>query len=238
MRWLEQRFLATGTKVTIPAFFGFTRWVTTPLRLDGLVRIESVEPLIRTLMPAFACLCWETCRVRSVEWPTRIDFGETASAVQYCTGGVNGPFTTTDADAVLLAVLDSASAPTTVVVLVSVPVWSEVVTSVIVTVAPLAMLPSWQLMIVPPVQVPCVVLTEPKDVPAGSGWATFTAVAPVDPVFGAVIVQVIWLPSVEELGAPDFAIARSITGGGGGVTGGGGGGFCTTSCSLVHGLEI
>src|SRR5258707_23 len=141
MRGLAHPFLPTGTKGMIPAFFGFTRWVTTPLAFDGLVRIESVEPLIRTLTPAFACLCCETCRVRSVERPTRIDFGETASAVQYTTGGTNFPFTTTDADAVLLAVFDSASFPTTVAVFVSVPVCREGVTSVTVTGAPLAVLP-------------------------------------------------------------------------------------------------
>src|SRR5438445_288358 len=75
-------------------------------------------------------------------------------------------------------------------------------------------------MIAPPVQVPCVVVTETKDVPAGSGSATLTPVAPLGPLFVTVIVQVIWLPSVEGLGAPDFAIARSMTGGGGGGDGG------------------
>src|SRR5204863_9650789 len=56
-RGLGHVFVATGVKTTIPAFIGFTVCLITPLPLDGLVVRRSVEPLTRTLTPAFALPC-------------------------------------------------------------------------------------------------------------------------------------------------------------------------------------
>ena len=92
-----------------------------------------------------------------------------------------------------------------------------------VTEEPTAMLPSWQLTAAPPVQVPCEVATETNVVPAGTGSATVTPVAPFGPLFVTIIVQVIWFPTVAGFGAPVLVIARSIFGAGGGGGGGGGG---------------
>ena len=114
--------------------------------------------------------------------------------------------TTTDALAVLFAVFDSVSLPTTVAVFVSVPAVVAVVTSVIVTDAPFPMVPSWQVISAPPAQVPCVVATETKLVPAGSGSATLTPVAVSGPLFLTTIVQVMFVPVVVGLGEPVFVI--------------------------------
>src|SRR6478752_6233455 len=106
-------------------------------------------------IPFTAFPFWVTFSVKVVLRPTkRVFFGATLTAVQYFTGGTNTPFATTEAVAVLLAVLVSCSLPTVVAVLVRVPVVPAVVTSVIVTDVPTAMLPSWQLTTAPPVQVP------------------------------------------------------------------------------------
>jgi hypothetical protein len=93
-----------------------------------------------------------------------------------------GAFTTTCALAVLFAVFDSGSLATTVAVFVSVPAVVAVVTSVIVTVPPLRIVPSWQVISAPPAHVPCVVETDTKVVPAGSGSARLTPVAVSGPL--------------------------------------------------------
>jgi hypothetical protein len=77
----------------------------------------------------------------------------------------------------------------------------------------------------PPVQVPCVVATETKLVPAGAGSATVTPVAALGPLFVTTIVHVTFPASDAGFGVPIFVIDRSIvgaggTGVGGGVTGG------------------
>ena len=79
-------------------------------------------------------------------------------------------------------------------------------------------------------QVPCVVATETNVVPAGTGSATVTPVAPFGPLFVTTIVQVTWLPTVTGFGAPVFVIARSIFGAGGA---GGGGGIAFTVTGAV-----
>ncbi len=82
MRGLLQLFFATGTKVTIPAFFGLTFSFTTPLALEAWVRRPSVEPLIRMRTPATDLPCCATCMMSTTVRPANSDFGETASAVQ------------------------------------------------------------------------------------------------------------------------------------------------------------
>ena len=167
--------------------------------------------------------CWETFIVRRLRLPTKIDFGDTTTAVQYTTFGTNAPFTTVEAVAVLLAEFVSGSFATVVAVFVSVPVAVALVTSVIVTDVPTGMLPSWQLMSAPPVHDPCEVATETKLVPAGSGSATVTPVAPSGPLLVTTIVQVTRLPSVAGFGDAFFVIWMSTFGAGGGGGGGGGG---------------
>ena len=85
----------------------------------------------------------------------------------------------------LLAVFDSGSLPTTVAVFVISPVTVGRTTSVIVTVEPAGTVPRLQVISAPPVHVPCVVDTETKVVPAGSGSASVTCVAASGP----------WLPT-------------------------------------------
>src|SRR5712664_797751 len=201
--------------VMIPAFFGLTFTVTMPLALDALVVRLSVEPLILTRIPFTALPCWETRIDKVTMRPTNSVFGATPTAVQNTAGGTNLPFTTTVAEAVLLAVLVSCSFATVVAVFVSVPCTSAVVTSVIVTEEPTAMLPSWQLTRAPPVQVPCELATETNVVPAGTGSATVTPVAPFGPLFVTTIVQVTWLPTVAGFGVPVLVICRSTFGAGG-----------------------
>src|SRR5216683_1356453 len=184
---------------------------------------------MRTRTPAFALPCWDTRTVRTCVRPTKSDFGDTATAVQYVGGftggfgGTSGPLTTTEADAVLFAVFVSGSLATVVAVFVSVPVEVAVVTSVIVTDDPTGMVPSWQLTSTPPVQDPCEVETETKLVPAGSGSPTVTPVAVLGPLFETTIVQVTVLPRVAGFGVADFVIWTSTFGAGGGGGGGGGG---------------
>src|SRR5438046_5458888 len=193
-----------------------------PWALEGPVVRLSVAPLILMRIP-FTGLPFCVTRIVSVVLrPTKSVFGPTRTAVQKRTGGVNGPCTTTEAEAVLLAVFVSCSLPTVVAVFVTVPVALAVVTSVIVTDEPTAMFPSWQLTTAPPVQVPTEEVTETNVVPAGIGSATVTPVAPFGPLFVTTIVLVLWLPSVAGFGAPVLVIARSIFGAG--TTGGGGGG--------------
>src|SRR5712691_8099223 len=222
MRGFAHPSVETGTKVTIPARVGLTVVFTMPWALDALVVIASLAPLILMRIPCTALPCWETFIVSTLLRPTKSVFGDTRTAVQYCTGGTSGPFTTTEAEAVLLAVFVSCSFATVVAVSVSVPVAPAVVTSVIVTDVPTAMLPSWQLTAAPPVQVPCEVATETNVVPAGTGSATVTPVAPFGPLLVTTIVQVTWLPRVAGFGVPVLVIWRSTLGAGGGGGGAGG----------------
>src|SRR4051794_15650542 len=86
------------------------------------------------------------------------------------------------------------------------------------------MLPSWQLTTPPtPVQVPAELATDTNVVPAGTGSATVTPVAPFGPLFVTTIVQVTWLPRVAGFGVPVLVIWRSTLGAGGAGGGGGGG---------------
>src|SRR5713101_7222718 len=82
------------------------------------------------------------------------------------------------------------------------------------------MFPIVQFTTAPPVQVPSVVDTETKVVPAGIESATFTPVAGLGPALVTTSVQVIWLPTVAGFGAPVFVIDTSIFGAGGGGGGG------------------
>src|ERR671931_152304 len=220
---LGQDFAATGVKTTMPAFIGLTVCLITPLPLDGFFVRRMVEPLTRTLTPAFALPCELTRSVSVLARPTVSCFGETATAVQNTTGGTNGPLTVTLADAELFAVLVSCSAATVVPVFVIVPVVFAVVTRVIVTEAPTLRLPSWQLTSVPPVHVPCDVATETKVIPDGTGSASVTPVALFGPLFVTTIDHVTWLPVVTGFGLADLVICRSTFGAGGGGGGGGGG---------------
>ncbi len=120
--------------VTIPAFFGLTLTMTMPLASEGLEVMLSVEPLILTRTPFTALPFWVILIVSVTLRPTNSVLGATPTAVQTTAGGTNLPFTTTEADAVLLAVFVSASLPTTVAVFGIVPVTFAVVTIVIVAV--------------------------------------------------------------------------------------------------------
>ena len=66
----------------MPAFIGFTLCLTMPFAFVGLVTIDSVEPWIRTLTPAFALPCWVTLMVIRCCRPTNSDWGVTVRAVQ------------------------------------------------------------------------------------------------------------------------------------------------------------
>src|SRR2546430_16004140 len=97
-------------------------------------------------------------------------------------GSTNGaPVIWTVAVAVLLATLVSGRLPDTTAVLVWVPVALGVVTRVIVTVSPAAIVPMSQFRIAPPVQVPCVGDAETNGFPAGIGSETFTPAAVLGP---------------------------------------------------------
>src|SRR5947209_14792845 len=100
-----------------------------PLALDGAVVMASFAPLILMRIPFTALPFWETFSVSVVLRPTKRVFFATPIAVQYLTGGTNGPFATTEDEAVLFAVFVSCSLPTVVAVLVRVPVVPAVVTS-------------------------------------------------------------------------------------------------------------
>src|SRR5262249_12919563 len=125
-------------------------------------------------------------------------------------GGVNFSLTWTVAVAVLLETFVSGLSPLTTAVFVCAPGVLGVVTSVIVTVAPAAIVPMLQLRIAPPVQVPCVVVAETKVLPAGIGSETLTPVSVSGPLFLTTIVQVM-LPSprVCVAGEPLLVIERS-----------------------------
>src|SRR5438093_570040 len=106
--------------------------------------------------------------VRVVLRPTNSCFGVTLLIATH--GSTNGaPVISTVAVAWLLAVFVSGRLPDTATVLVWVPVVLGVVTRVIVTVAPAAIVPMSQLRIGPPVQVACVEDAETNVFPAGIG---------------------------------------------------------------------
>src|SRR2546427_6517780 len=130
MRGLVQPLCEIGTMVTIPARLGWTRVVTMPLPLEGAVVRLSVEPLILMRIPCTALPCWETRIVSVVLRPTNSVFGDTRTAVQYTTGGTNGPFTTTEAEAVVVAGFVSCCLATLGALLAVVPVTPALVASV------------------------------------------------------------------------------------------------------------
>ncbi len=238
MRGLVHFLCATGAKLTMPAFVAWSFARTTPCLFVCFVR-SVTGPLSWTRIPAAGFPCCETRSVSSVVRPTKIDLGETAIAVQNCTGGLNTPRTAAAAAEVLFAVFDSGSIATAVAVFVKLPVAAAVVTTVIVTTGPTVSVPRSQLTAVPPappVQVPCVVPTETNVRPAGSGSAIFTPVAVSGPLLRTSSVHVIWPPSETELGLADFTIATSIDfAGTTGAAGGGGGGveFVVTVVGVV-----
>jgi hypothetical protein len=121
MRGFLQLFFATGISVTIPGRFGWSRTFTTPLAPDAFVVSFSEAPLILMRIPFTDLPFWLTFIESTVVRPTKSVFGDTATAVQNTVGGTNGPFTTTEADAVLFAVFVSASVATVVPVFVTVP---------------------------------------------------------------------------------------------------------------------
>ena len=95
-------------------------------------------------------------------------------------------------------------------VLVCAPVALGVVTSVIVTVAPAAIVPMLQVRVAPPVHVPCVEDAETNAFPAGIGSVIVTPVAVLGPLFVTTIVQVMFpVPRSWVAGEPDFVTARS-----------------------------
>src|SRR4051812_16086359 len=125
-------------------------------------------------------------------------------------GGVNVAWViSTLAVAVLLVRLVSGLSPMTTAVLVWVPGWLGVVTRVIVTVAPAAIVPMSQFRIAPPVQVPWVEDAETNVFPAGIGSETFTPVSVLGPLFVTTIVQVMLPNPIWLAGEPDFVIAKS-----------------------------
>src|SRR4051794_12454457 len=102
------------------------------------------------------------------------------------TAGTNGPLTRVVVLAVLFAVVVSASLPTTVARLNTTPGCRGVTVMVITTTLPLCIVPSWHRTRMPPVHVPCVVLTLANDTLRGSGSATITPVAVSGPLFRTV----------------------------------------------------
>jgi hypothetical protein len=89
------------------------------------------------------------------------------TATQNTGGGTNGAVTCTVAVALLLPVFVSGLLPLTVTVFVCAPAALGVVTSVIVTDSPAAIVPMVQLRIGPPVQVPLLGVADTNAFPAG-----------------------------------------------------------------------
>src|SRR6266566_2567421 len=112
--------------------------------------------------------------------------------------------------AVLFAVFDSGSLPTTITVFVKVPAVVVFTTIVIVTLSPLARVPSWQVTTLVLEHVPFVVFTETNVTSVGSVSVATTPVAVPGPLLVATIVYVTWFPTVVELGDAVFVTARSI----------------------------
>src|SRR5437879_648510 len=121
--------------------------------------------------------------------PTNSCFGVTLLTATQNTGGVTTPTVWTVAVAELLPVLVSGLLPATVAVFVWAPTVLGVVTSVIVTDAPEAIVPMLQFRIAPPVQEPCVVVADTKVLPAGIGSAIVTPVASLGPLLVTTVVQ-------------------------------------------------
>jgi hypothetical protein len=109
----------------------------------------------------------------SLEWtPTEVARVPTLIAMQPCcttAAGMNAPLTSVVVLAVLFAVVVSASFPTTVARLNTIPVCRGVTVIVITTTLPLFIVPSSHRTRMPPVQVPWVVLTLANDTLAGIG---------------------------------------------------------------------
>ena len=128
----------------------------------------------------------------SLEWtPTVVARVPTLIAMQPCwttAAGMNAPLTSVVVLAVLLAVVVSASFPTTVARLNTIPVCRGVTVMVITTTLPLFIVPSSHRTRIPPVQVPWVVLTPANDTLPGSGSATTTPLAVSGPLFRTVSV--------------------------------------------------
>src|SRR5579862_5257976 len=146
---VPQDFVATGLKITIPAFFGLSTWVILPFAFEGAVMVWIPGPVIWTRTP---CTTWwwlMTVRCIVVERPAYSCFGVTITAVQYVIG-LPSLVTRTFAVAWLFVVFDSGRAPLTSAVFVSWPesAGSGVVTSVIVTEAPFCIVPRSQLSVV------------------------------------------------------------------------------------------
>src|SRR3569832_1296721 len=91
------------------------------------------------------------------------------------------------AEAVLLLESESASLPVTVAEFVNCPAAEGVTTIVTTALAPTARLPRLQFTVAVPLQLPCVVVAEPKVTPAGNVSATLTFVATAGPLFVAII---------------------------------------------------
>src|SRR3954454_2556983 len=164
-----------GVIVMTPFFFIFTTRLMTPLALERLVTTLIPAPLIRTRKPAAAlppCLRKTVSVVLrpTISWPGVIRLTATQG------GGRITSVIWTVAVAVLLARVVSGRLPDTKAVLVWVPDELGVVTRVIVTVAPAAIVPMSQFRIAPAVHVPCVEDAETNVFPAGIGSLTLTPV--------------------------------------------------------------
>src|SRR4051794_39253642 len=209
-RLVLQALLAIGVKIRTPAFFIFSVCVIRPLLFEAPVRMFTLGPLILTWIPWTTLPPWVRWIFRVVLRPTNSCFGVTLLTATHGTGGVMTPTVWTVALAVLFAVFVSGRLPTTLTVFTWAPTVLGVVTRVIVTDAPAAIVPMVQLRIAPPVQVPCVVVAETKVFPAGIGSATTTPVAVLGPLFVTTIVQVMFpSPRVCVAGEPLFVTERS-----------------------------
>ena len=83
MRGFAQPLPETGANVTIPARFGVTVTLTSPLAFDGAVVVASFAPLILIRIPFTALPFCVTFSVSVVLRPTKsVFFGDTLTAVQ------------------------------------------------------------------------------------------------------------------------------------------------------------
>src|SRR3954447_4661609 len=194
-----------------------------PCRSDRGESRSTPAPWTRTLTP-FAGFPSSVAWIVSLErTPTVVDRVPTVIAMQPCwtTAGMNGPLTSVVVLAVLFAVFVSASLPTTVARLNTIPGCRGVTAIVITTTLPLFIVPSWHRTRMPPVHVPWLVFTPANDTLPGSGSATTTPVAVSGALFRTVSVEVIRWPTVAGSGRSRLVIDRSIWGAGGaGITGG------------------
>jgi hypothetical protein len=104
------------------------------------------------------------------------------------TGAGGAGVIVTTAVELLFAGFGSASVAETVAVFDTDPVGGALIASVTVTVEPEVIVPTLQVTVVVPVQLPCVDEAEEKVVPAGSASATATFVAVLGPLLCTVIV--------------------------------------------------